>query len=429
MSRTLKGALTGVGGVLVATSAWAVPAPALTGSPDGPLPVLVGALSSQRTLPAPTQRPAPLLTLIQTDDRRELEDRRRALEDERRQLEDQRRQLEDARRQLEQDLANVPPSADDVVDERHAAAQTQHEEESAALEEQRAAEDEERRAARADRAEEENRQIAEERRREDEERARRNTERTLQEERDVVERRRKEDEERAAALEAELSAISEAITSDLQAHVSQLQQQSQEISAREDDLMSALSALEEELSTVNRQLSDTLPQPTDEEMMATETPASEPTEPQSAAAGAAPATMDATATPERQATEAPTALIAAGTATPESGDPATEEVAEEAGEANVVTSPPQRDIQRILAQPDEPIIVGGVPLEDGIRVYVATENVNMRAAPDLDARRLSTVAGGTRVIVVSDQEGWYGVRLIGGDVGFISAPFLEPYEP
>ena len=425
MSRTLKGALTGVGGVLVATSAWAVPAPALTGSPDGPaLPILAGALASQRTLPAPDQRSAPLLVLIQTDDRRELEDRRRALEDERRQLEDQRRQLEDARRQLEQDLASVPPSADAVVDDRHAAVEARHEEESAALQEQRAAEDEARRAARTDRAEEENRQIAEERRREDEERARRNTERALQEEREVVERRRKEDEERAAALDAELSAISEAITSELQAHSSQLQQQSQEISAREDEVLRGMLALEEELSTINRQLSDALPQPTDDEMMATETPASEPADPSSLERGA-PATTDDAATPTRQGDEAAAAATAAEAAVSESDVPATEE----AGEANAVAVQPQRDIQRILAQPDEPIMVGGVPLEDDIRVYVATENVNMRATPNLDARRLGTIAGGTRVIVVSEQEGWYGIRLIGGDVGYISAPFLLPYQP
>ena len=385
MSQALQRALLGLGGLLAASSAWAMPPSAPSGATGGQPPALdVAALTSHRALP-PVGRTMPLLVLVQDDERRALEDRRRALEDERRQLEDQRRQLEDARRQIEDDLGTIPPAADAVVEERRAALAREQEEATAGMAEQRAAEDEQRRAARAARIEEDNNRVAEQRRREDEERARQNTERALQEEREVADRRRQEDEERTAAAESELNALSQEISTELGQRRAQLEQQSGEIADLETNVLQALTAVEQELSAINRQLRESRPSPPADEAAA-EPPAVEPGD---TPAGAAD---------EAEATEAP-------------------------------VPPGQDDIQRVLARPDEPIMVGGVPLEDDVRVFVATQNVNIRAAPDLDAPRLSTVAGGTRLIVVSEEDGWYGIRLIGGDVAYASARFLRPYQP
>lgn len=94
--------------------------------------------------------------------------------------------------------------------------------------------------------------------------------------------------------------------------------------------------------------------------------------------------------------------------------------------------PPEMDDQPDLPASATPQVAARaespVPAADGPRPFVTTTALNYRSGPSRDATKLGTLQQGTRVRLVSDDDGWASVRLHDGRAVYVASAYLEPIE-
>lgn len=69
------------------------------------------------------------------------------------------------------------------------------------------------------------------------------------------------------------------------------------------------------------------------------------------------------------------------------------------------------------------------PVERGGSVWVMASTLNVRSEASADAAVVTRVRKGTKLDVVSEESGWLKVRLVNGDVGWVSAQHISRTQP